>query len=256
MTEETQQTRPKMEQNRNKPRVLGVIGARSGSKSIPDKNIKPLRGKPLMAWIIEAAQNASLVDRVVVSTDSEKYAAVGREYGAETPFLRPAELSTDDQPDLTYLQHAVTWYEEQEGWKPDIILRLPPTSPLCSSESIDACIQLLIDDATATSSRTITPAPKHPYKLWTVAGDELKPFIPKEMTGLSEPSNAPRQSFPPAYAHVDVIAVRYDTLMHDNLLTGTRVRHREIPKLDAVDIDTELDFLIAELLLKKKLETA
>jgi len=254
MTGKIPQTTAKKVKNNAKPRVLGVVGARSGSKSIPNKNIKPLLGKPLMAWIIEAAKEASLIDRVVVSTDSEAYAAVARKYGAEIPFLRPAEISADDQPDITYLQHAVRWLEDHENWKPDIVLRLPPTSPLCTSESIDACIQLLIDDEDATSSRTITLAPKHPYKLWKIEGEELKPFIPKEITGFSEPSNSPRQGFIPAYMHVDAIAVRYDTLMRDNLLTGSRVRFREIPKDDAVDIDTELDFMVAEMLLQKKLK--
>lgn len=234
-------------------KVLGVVGARSGSKSIPYKNIYPLAGKPLMAWIIESAKRSKLVSRLIVSTDSEEYAKIAKLYGAEVPFLRPKEISDDNADDISYLQHTTKWLEENEGWKADIILRLPPTTPFCKSESIDACIQLLIDDLTATSSRTIKSAPKHPYKLWRIEGEELKPFIPKEVTGLKEPSNAPRQSFPPAFAHVDVIAVRYNILMKDGLLTGKRVRYVMLDKNDALDIDNPHDILLAELLLQKKL---
>lgn len=233
--------------------ILGIVGARSGSKSIPNKNIRPLLGKPLMAWIIEAAKNSKHITRLILSTDSQEYATIGRQYGAETPFLRPAKLANDNASDIDFLTHAVSWLQEHEAWKADIILRLPPTTPLCVPESIDACVELLLNDTQASSSRTITSAPKHPYKLWRIEGETLVPFIPKEMTGFDEPSNMPRQAFPPAFAHVDVIAVRHDTLMKDHLLTGKKVRYHKLDKKDAVDIDTETDFLLAEILLKKRL---
>lgn len=235
--------------------ILGVVGARSGSKNIPDKNIKQLLGKPLMAWTIEAAKKSKFITRLIVSTDSEKYAKIARKYGAEVPFIRPKKYAIDKADDISYLTHAVSWLEKNEGWRPDIVLRLPPTSPLCRTESIDECIKLLLDDPRATSARTITAAPKHPYKLWKIDGDELKPFIDKKLTGFSEPSNAARQLLPDAYAHMDVIAVRYNTLMKDQLLTGKRIRYVMLEKNEAIDIDTEIDFLLAELLLKRKLES-
>lgn len=232
-------------------KVLGVVGARSGSKGIPDKNIKPLLGKPLMAWIIAAAKKSKYLSRLILSTDSEKYAKIGRKLGIEVPFIRPKKYATDRADDIAYLTHAVWWLEKNEGWRADIIVRLIPTTPLARAESIDACIKLLIDDASATSARTIKPAPKHPYKLWRIIGDELKPFVPKELTGFEEPSNVSRHLLPPAYTHVDVIAVRYDTLMRDRLLTGGRVRYHLIDH-DAVDIDTEMDLTLAEILLRKQ----
>jgi CMP-N,N'-diacetyllegionaminic acid synthase len=157
---------------------------------------------------------------------------------------------------MDYLTHAVSWLEENEKWKPDIILRLPATSPLCKTESINACIEHLLNDPEATSARTVTPAPKHPYKLWQIreSDDTLHPFIPKETVGFPEPSGMARQYYTPtAYAHVDVIAIRYDTLMKDGLLTGPRTRYHKIDRRDAVDIDSEIDFLVAEILLKKRL---
>lgn len=232
--------------------ILGIVGARSGSKSIPNKNIRPLLGRPLMAWIIETAKKSEFITRLILSTDSAEYAEIGKKYGAETPFLRPTELANDSASDIDFLTHATGWLEKHEQWKADIILRLPPTTPLCTPASIDACIKLLLDNPEATSSRTITSAPKHPYKLWKTDGNTLVPFIPKELTGFDEPSNMPRQSLPPAFAHVDVIAVRHDTLMNDRLLTGKKVLFHKLAKVDAIDIDTETDFLLAEILLKKR----
>lgn len=237
--------------------ILGIVGARSGSKSVPHKNIRPLLGKPLMGWIIEAAKKSRHVSRVICSTDSEDYARIARAHGAETPFLRPAEFATDTASDMDFLTHAVRWLEENEKWKADIILRLPPTTPLCKTETIDACIELLLNDHTATSARAIATASKHPYKLWQIKGEELIPFIPKEITGHAEPSGMARQFFAPAaYAHIDVIAVRYDTLMKESLLTGTRTRYHMLDKKDAIDIDTENDFLLTEIILKKRISQA
>jgi CMP-N,N'-diacetyllegionaminic acid synthase len=235
-----------------KLKVLGVVGARSGSKSIPHKNIKPLNGKPLMAWIIEAAKNSSLVTRLVVSTDSEEYKDIAVRFGAEAPFMRPDELSGDKEPDFTYLYHAATWLEKNEGWKADVILRLPPTTPLCTTEHIDACIKLLEEDPAADSSRTVVEVSKHPYKLWRENNGYIESFLSEEYTGLKDAHNMPRQSFPKAYQHVDVIALRWKTLVENKSMAGENVRFHVILKEEAVDIDNEIDFLVAETLMKKK----
>jgi CMP-N,N'-diacetyllegionaminic acid synthase len=239
----------------NLPKVLAVVGARSGSKSIPHKNIKPLLGKPLMAWIIEAAKNSKYVSRVVLSTDSPEYAEVGKRYGTEVPFLRPLELAKDSVPDFDYLYHAATWMRDNAGFQADIILRLPPTTPLCRTESIDACVELLINNQEADSSRTITAVSKHPYKLWRTEGKYLKPFLSEEFTGMKDAHNLPRQSFPIAFSHADVIALRWDTLVNKKVMAGEEVLYHEIPKNDAVDIDTDIDFMVAEELLKKRLSS-
>jgi CMP-N-acetylneuraminic acid synthetase len=110
-----------------------------------------------------------------------------------------------------------------------------------------------MEDTSATSSRTVVPASKHPYKLWREKGGYLEPFLSEEFTGLKDAHNMPRQSFPEAYQHVDVIALRWDTLVEKKEMAGERVRFYRIKKEDAADIDTETDFLLAELLLKKRL---
>jgi CMP-N,N'-diacetyllegionaminic acid synthase len=232
--------------------VLGVIGARSGSKSIPDKNTKPLLGKPLFSWIAEAGKQSKYVNRLIMSTDSLEYAKLANEYGVETPFMRPDELSGDKVPDWDYLNHAATWLAEHDGWKADIIVRLPPTSPLCTPEHIDACVALLMNDPEADSSRTIVPASKHPYKLWKTEGEYLMPFLSEEYTGLKDAHNLPRQLFPEAFQHVDVIALRWKTLVDDKTMAGERVRFHKIPKTEAVDVDSEIDFMVAEALLKQR----
>lgn len=242
-----------MKDNKKRPLVLGVIGARSGSKAMPDKNIKPLLGKPLLAWITETAAASKLIDKLIISTDSAEYAEIAKQHGAAAPFLRPAKISGDKALDIEYLTHAVNWFEEHENWKPDIILRLPATSPLCKTEFIDKCIELLMNDPEATSSRTVIDAPKHPYKLWRNDNGVLKPFMPEEITG-KDIANQPRQSFPEALAHTDVIAVRYDSLINKKSLSGHKILFHKIAKVDSVDIDDEKDFLLAEILLKRRLE--
>ena len=234
-------------------KVLGIIGARSGSRSIPHKNIKPLLGKPLLAWITEAARASKYVTRLIISTDSKEYAEIAKKYGADAPFLRPQELARDHIPDFDYLYHAALWLKDNEGWQADIILRLPPTTPLCRTEHIDACVKLLMDDPRADSSRTVTSASKHPYKLWRMNGEYLEPFLSEEFTGLKDAHNMPRQSFPRAYQHVDVIALRWKTLMEDKSMAGKLVRYHLIPKTDAIDIDSDIDFVVAEAFLKKRL---
>lgn len=231
-------------------KVLAIIGARSGSKSIPHKNIRLLGKKPLMAWAIESAKKSKLVDRVVVSTDSSEYAKIARKYGAETPFLRPAKISQDKSTDMEYLSHAVKWLEEKEGWKPDIILRLMPTAPFCKPETIDECIHLLIKSPKADSVRTIALASHHPFKMWRADGEFLKPAFIKDITGFETSPNHPRQLFPRMYVHSDPIVIRYEALMKGGHL-GLKTKYIKISSEDAVDIDNEIDFLVAEAVFKK-----
>ncbi len=233
-------------------KVLGVIGARAGSKGIPNKNIKPLLGKPLFVWIAEAAKKSKYVTRLVMSTDSEEYAQLARESGIEVPFIRPQELATDSVPDFDYLYHTAVWLKEHENWQADIILRLPPTTPLCRPENIDAVVELLVNDPKADSSRVVTSVSKHPYKLWRENGDYIEPFLDEKYTGLKDAHNMPRQAFPKAYQHVDAIALRWKTLVDQKSMAGEKVRFHVIPKADAIDIDTELDFFVAEEMLRRR----
>jgi N-acylneuraminate cytidylyltransferase len=234
--------------------VLGVIGARKGSKAIADKNIRLLLGKPMFVWIAEAAKASSNVSRLIMSTDSEEYAALARANGVEVPFLRPIQLAGDSVPDFDYLYHAALWLKEQENWKADIILRLPPTTPLCLPSHIDACVKALEGDSSASSARTIVRASKHPFKLWRKEGAYVVPFLSEDQTGFKDAHNLPRQQFTEAYQHVDVIALRWNTLVEQKAMAGQKVAFVEIEKHNAIDIDSETDFLLAELLLRQRKE--
>ncbi len=139
--------------------VLALIPARGGSKSIPRKNIRPFAGHPLIAYSIAAGLQAERVTRVIVSTDDEEIAAIARQYGAETPFLRPAEYSQDHTADLPVFQHALRWLAEQQNYHPEIVVQLRPTSPLRRVAHIDQAVTCLIR---ASRSR------RHPHGMYPI----------------------------------------------------------------------------------------
>jgi len=237
-------------------KTIAIIGARSGSKSVKDKNIRSVLDKPLMAWVITAAKNAKLIDRVLVSTDSQKYADITKEYGAEAPFLRPEEISGDKSHDLEYLSHALNWLKDNEGYVPDIVFKVSACTPLLKSEHFDRCVEMMINNPNLDSVRPVASSSKHPYKMWKMEGEILKPFLPKESIGFEEPFNQPRQILPKVYVHTGIIALRYKTIMDDNSLAGKKIGTFEITNEDAFDIDEEIDFKIAEILLRKREESS
>lgn len=235
--------------------VLAIIPARGGSKGVPGKNIKPIAGKPLIAWMIEAARVSRHITRTIVSTDDEGIAAVAREYGAEVPFLRPKDIAQDLSTDVEFLTHALATLKETEGYVPDIVLRLPPTSPLCTSAYIDEGIEKLLSDDSLTAVRPIHEAPKHPYKLWKIgeSGDHLEPFLPESFTGFDEPHNLPRQLFPKVYVHTGAMDVmRRDTIVKQESTSGKKLGYFLMKPEDSINIDSPIDFEIAEILLEKR----
>lgn len=240
------------------PEVLGVVQARSGSRGLPGKNIRPLLGKPLMGWMIEHARAARRITRLILSTDSEEYAEIGRRFGAETPFLRPAELAADEATDLQVMTHALSWLAEREGYRPEIVVRLQPTNPTFPGEWIDRGIQALLEDPGADSVRPITPTPKHPHKMWRLdpATGRIAPLLDPAQSGFAEPYNTGRGLLPKVYVQVGAMeAVRTEVVMGQGSMAGKKIRGLlvEDPLL-TLNIDTELDFLAAEAALKMLLE--
>lgn len=147
--------------------ILAIIPARSGSKSVKNKNIRILNGKPMMAYSIEHALSCSRINRVIVSTDSEKYASIARQHGAEVPFIRPEEISGDESLDIEVFEHALKFLKENEDYIPDIVVQLRPTYPIRCIEDINNTIKMLIENETADSIRCLAPAKETPYKMWT-----------------------------------------------------------------------------------------
>lgn len=248
--------------------VLAIIPARSGSKSVKDKNIREVGGKPMLAWSIEHAKKSRLVNRVILSTDSEKYAEIGRQYGAEVPFIRPAEYATDTALDIDVFRHALTWFRENEGYTPDIVVQLRPTYPKRDPEDIDRMIELLAADPSADSVRSVALAGEVPYKMWRFAddtcasdgedaltkGDGSAALLTPLMTDIPECYNMPRQELPTVYyQNACIDAARADTILKLNSMTGRRILGYVMK--ENLDIDTEVELLRAENeLLKKEIE--
>jgi len=235
-------------------KVLTIIPARGGSKSVPKKNIKLLAGKPLIVWTIDALKQAKLAGRVIVSTDSEEIAEVARAHGVEVPFLRPTEISQDFSTDLEFVLHALNFLEKSEGYVPDVVARFSPTTPLRSPEVIDAAIQKLLDSPDADSVRPIARLSHHPYKAWRIEGDYIVPAFGQAVTGFKEPFNLPRQLFPEMYGHLGASGVAWTHVFKDMQSTsGNKVKYVIMEDIDALDINHPLDFEIAEFLLNKRL---
>ncbi len=230
--------------------VLALVGMRSGSVGLPDKNVLPFAGHPLCAWILSAARRSARVTRVVVSTDSERYAETARHYGAETPVLRPAELAGPDASDVLYVAHMLDHLERSEGYRPEVVLRLVTTSPLQSPEDLDAVVDVLLSDPDADSAMVVAEARQHPMKAMRHETDpdgrvRLVPYLGTSV-GV-EP--AARQSYAPAYLRANVIATRPETVRRTGTLAGDRVASIVIGQQRAVDIDTAADLRFAESLL-------
>ena len=223
--------------------ILAIIPARGGSKGIPRKNIRSFAGYPLIAWSIAAGLQAHTVNRVIVSTDSEEIAAVAREYGAETPFLRPRELAQDRTADLPVFEHALKWLEDIESYKPDIVIQLRPTSPIRPRDCIDSAVKTLMEYQNADCVRGVVTAGQNPYKMWRFHGYDkpMKPLL--EVEGIVEPYNAPRQILPPVYwqtGHIDVI--RASTITRKHSMTGSAIYPLVIDPHYTIDIDTLADW--------------
>lgn len=228
-------------------RVLGLIPARGGSKGVPRKNIKSLCGRPLLAYTAEAALASRRLSRVILSTEDEEIAEVGRSCGLEIPFLRPIELARDETPMLPVAQHAVRSLEER-GDHFDAICLLQPTNPLRSPDDIDACIELLEgSDADAIVTTLQVPNEYNPH--WVYFRDE------QGCLHLSTGEDSPiprRQELPPAFHREgSVYVTRRETLMERNSFYGARLLGYEMAPNRSVNIDTPEDWLRAERLIRE-----
>jgi len=223
--------------------ILGLIPARGGSKSLPRKNIRPLLGKPLIAWTIEQALVSKYLDRVVVSTDDEKVANISKKYGAEGPFMRPKELATDEAKGIDVVLHAIDWIEKS-GNSYDLIMLLQPTSPLRTSEDIDKAIKLLFSKK-AQAVVSVCEAEHHPY--WSNILPEngcMRDFI------KTENMNKNRQELPVFYRLNGAIYLAcWDYLKNERSFFGKNTFAYIMPKERSIDIDNEVDFELARILM-------
>jgi N-acylneuraminate cytidylyltransferase len=232
------------------PDVLAVIPARGGSKGIPRKNIRDFAGYPLIAYSIAAALRSQCVTRTIVSTDDEEIAEVARRYGAEVPFLRPAEHAQDNTLDLPVFQHALAWLAANEDYHPQVVVQLRPTSPVRPPDLVDRAVKALLSNPAADSVRGVVPAGQNPHKMWQLdASGRLLPLL--QVKGIAEPYNAPRQVLPPVYwqtGHID--AIRPSAILGQGSMSGQVVFPVMIDPRYTVDLDNLNDWQRAEWLVR------
>lgn len=226
-------------------KAIAFIFARGGSKGLPGKNIRPLGGKPLIAWPIEHALAVKRIERVIVSTDSEEIAAVARKYGAEVPFIRPAELARDDSPEWLAWRHALNYLLDIDGVLPQAMVSVPTTAPLRLPLDIENCMDEY-EKGDVDIVITVSDARRSPYF------NMVKTNVDGTVGLVIPPKSAivRRQDVPTVYdmATVAYVARPEFVMTHKAVFEG-RVRAVNVPAERAIDIDTLLDFQVAECLL-------
>lgn len=230
-------------------KVVAVIPARAGSKGVVDKNIKLLAGYPLIAYSIASAQLADGIDRIIVSTDSEEYASIAREYGAEVPFLRPDEISGDTSTDYDVFKHLLDWMLYNEGQLPEYLVHLRPTTPLRETKYIDAAIELIRQNHEATALRSVHEMSETAYKSFEIEKSYLKCICSGSFN--AEAANRARQAYSKTYqanGYVDVIKTAY--VIENNKLHGDHVVAFITPRV--VEVDTAVDFDYLEYMAEKE----
>jgi CMP-N-acetylneuraminic acid synthetase len=231
-----------------KIRILGLTLARGGSKSVPRKNIKPIAGLPLIGYTIAEALKSKFITRYIVSTDDEEIQQVAIQCGAEAPFLRPSEFSTDEASSVSAMQHAVDWVEQQEGVEYDYLVELMCTNPMKTVEDIDASIEKLISTKADSVIAVHQLEDHHPARIKKIINDKITDFCIPEI-----PESRRQDLKPEAYIRSgSIYALKRDYLMVEGKRYGSdNSRPYILPQERAVNIDTEIDFMIAELMLNK-----
>lgn len=230
-------------------KVLAIIPARSGSKGIPNKNILPLNGHPLLAYSIAAGLQTPQISRVICSTDSKEIAKVAEKYGAEVPFLRPPHLAQDNSRDIGAFLHALQWLRDNESYTPDFVVNLRPTSPIRFIDDIENAIKLIEASSSIDSVRTVCQPSTPPYKMWIKNTSNLMtPLL--ELDDDPEPYNSARQDLPEVWAQNGAIEViRSEIILRHESMSGSVIAGLEMEENKYSDIDTLDDFKKAEVMM-------
>jgi len=231
-----------------KNNILGITLARGGSKSVYKKNIRELCGKPLIAYTISEALKSNFLTRYIISTDDPEIKNIAEKNGAEVPFIRPADLATDKASSMVALKHAIDFVEKEEGISYDYVVELMCTNPLKTVNDIDSCINKLIQTGADSVIAVHKLDDHHPIRIKKIVEDRIVDFC------LSEPLDSRRQDLKPnAYIRSGAIyALKRDELMIRNNRYGTKEsRPYILPPERAVNVDTEIDFILAEILINR-----
>ena len=224
------------------PYTIAIIPARSGSKEVPDKNIRIVCGHSLIAYSIQAGLLAKNIDRVIVSTDSESYATIAKQCGAEVPFLRPAEISTDFSTDYEFVKHFLDWLKVSEEKIPEYIVHLRPSTPLRDPAVVAAAVEVFHKDKEATALRSVHEMSESAYKCFCIKSGRLVDLA-SGSSDLEEANNA-RQSFPKTYhgnGYVDVL--RSEFVLTQGRIHGDRILAYVTDVIHEVDSETDFDYI-------------
>lgn len=225
--------------------IVALIPARGGSKGVPNKNIKTLGEKPLIAHTIDVALNCNYINRVIVSTDDEEIASISRFFGAEVPFMRPKNLATDNATTIDVIKHAITYLEENSLDDINHIVLLQPTSPLRTLEDLNKALELYLSKSRKTGLISLCEARTHPYLLKRVEGEVVNDYIKK-------PAITRRQEYPKVFELNGAIYIFPKGNIKANYIYNEEAIPFIMSKENSIDIDDELDFLIAEAILNKR----
>ncbi len=231
-------------------KIIAIICARGGSKRLPQKNIKLLAGKPLIAYAIEVALKCKMFDRVIVSTEDKEIAKISKKFGAEVPFIRPKDLARGKVSVWSVLQYVVRYLAKTENYIPDVIVSLSPTSPFRRVEDIKKCLKKLVREK-ADIVTTVYESDRNPYFNMIELRKGKVSLVKKPQKKITQGQDAPK-----VYSLNDAVkAIRRNALLkNDSLFALKNIKFVIMPRERSIDIDDPLDFLVASLIIKNKLK--
>ena len=235
---------------KKKFKILGVIGIRSGSKGIKNKNILPFNGQPLVARILKTALKSKYINRLIISTDSKKYAKISKKYGAEIPFLRPKNLSGDKAHELEFINDLLIKIKKKDNYVPDLVVRLLATVPFQITQDIDIAIGKVLKNKKLDACFVVSEARQHPLKALKInTKNNLVDYFSGSSSKIGTKQN--RNLFKKAYFRSNIIVSRINTIKKFKSLAGKKNGYHIIPQSRSIDIDSKEDFLFAEYIEKK-----
>lgn len=236
--------------NATNPTCVAFIPARAGSKRVQGKNVRPLDGHPLLAYSIRAAVESGVFSRVILSTDSEEYAAIGRHYGADVPFLRPAAFAADRSPDIDWVEYTLRRLAD-EGHTWDAYSLLRPTSPFRQPETIQRAWNAFRTAKEIDSLRAIERCAQHPGKMWVIQGEVMFPLFPFHQEGLPWHSS-PYQSLPEIYIQNASLEIAWCAMtLTTHSIAGQRILPFVTEGMEGFDINQPEDLELAEFLVQR-----
>ncbi len=236
---------------KKQPTIVGLIPARAGSKRVPDKNIRPLAGHPVMAYTIAAAIDSGIFTDIIVSTDSEQYAEIARYYGAEVPFMRPVELAGDVSPDIEWIEYTLKQLEK-EGRAYDCFSILRPTSPFRQSDTIQRAWKAFMAEDGVDSLRAVERCRQHPGKMWVIRSQRMTPLLP-----LSPPEqpwhSSQYQALPEVYVQNASLEIAWTrVVLQERTIAGTVLMPFLTEGYEGFDVNDPYDWKLAEDLVKSQ----